>query len=72
MNHYVLNLEGYPENKIDRIILNIRFWCLDFKQRGENAIYDITSSYDLTPEFLASKGISDTSSTSQTDCTAGS
>ena len=41
------------------VIQNIRFWCVDFVQRGESSVYDITSSYDLTPEFLASKGILD-------------
>ena len=56
MKRYILNLEGYSAA---RIIQNIRFWCVDFNQRGDSAIYDITSSYDLTPEFLASKGITD-------------
>ena len=59
MKRYILNLDGYSEETAARIIQNIRFWCVDFNQRGDSAIYDITSSYDLTPEFLASKGITD-------------
>ena len=59
MKHYVLHLEGYSEETAARIIQNIRFWCVDFNQRENSAIYDITSSYDLTPEFLASMGITD-------------
>lgn len=59
MKRYILNLEGYSEKTAARIIQNIRFWCVDFIQRENSAIYDITSSYDLTPEFLASKGITD-------------
>ena len=59
MKHYILNLDGYSEDTAAKIIQNIRFWCVDFVQRGNNAVYDITSTYDLTPEFLASKGILD-------------
>jgi hypothetical protein len=59
MKHYILNLDGYSEDTAAKIIQNIRFWCVDFVQRGESSVYDITSSYDLTPEFLASKGILD-------------
>lgn len=57
MKHYILNLDGYSEEAATKIIQNIRFWRVDFVQRGDSAVYDITSSYDLTPEFLASKGI---------------
>lgn len=59
MKRYILNLEGYSEETAARIIQNIRFWCVDFYQCGDSALYDITSSYDLTSEFLASKGIPD-------------
>ena len=59
MKHYILNLDGYSEETAAKIIQNIRFWFVDFVQRGNDAVYDITSTYDLTPEFLASKGILD-------------
>ncbi len=59
MKHYILNLDGYSEETAAKIIQNIRFWCVDFDQRGDSPVYDITSSYDLTPEFLATKGILD-------------
>ena len=57
MKHYILNLEGCLEETTEWIIQNIRFWCIEIKQRGESAIYDITSSCDFNSEFLFSKGI---------------
>ena len=57
MKHYILNLEGCLEETAEWIIQNIRFWCIEIKQRGESAIYDITSSCDFnsTRSFFSPK-----------------
>jgi hypothetical protein len=57
MNHYILNLEAYTTEAAEKIIQNLRFWCVDFIQRGKAAVYQISSIYELTPAFLSSKGI---------------
>ena len=57
MNHYILNLEAYTAGEAVKIIQNLRFWCIDFVQRGKATVYQISSVYELSPSFLSSKGI---------------
>lgn len=38
MKHYILNLESYSEETAERIIQNIRFWCVNFDQRTNSAV----------------------------------
>jgi len=57
MYHYVVNLSQFDHDTVEKIIQNIRFWCLSFQQRDNTQVYDITSTYEFTPEFMESKGI---------------
>lgn len=58
MNRYTLSLESYTEEKAKAIRQNIRFWCVDFLEQPDGRI-EVTTTYEFTPEFLASKGIPD-------------
>ena len=54
---YILDLTGFEPQKAQAILQNLRFWCLSIAQRGDSQVYDVTSNYALTAEFLESKGI---------------
>lgn len=54
---YILDLTGYEPQKAQAILQNLWFWCLSITQRGDSQVYDISTSYTLTAEFLESKGI---------------
>ena len=47
-----------PEKWAKAIKQNLRFWCVDFLEQPDGRI-ELTTSYEFTPEFLASKGIPD-------------
>ena len=54
---YILDLTDFEPQKAQAILQNLRFWCLSIAQRGDSQVYDVTSNYALTAEFLESKGI---------------